>query len=43
MKMVLCKLDNLMKDYIDPLHFAYERNRSTDEAVLYVLEIYAHI
>ena len=33
-----------MKDYIDPLQFAYRRNRSTDDAVLYVLEnVYSHL
>ena len=33
-----------MKDYMDPLQFAYRRNRSTDDAVLYVLEnIYSHL
>ena len=33
-----------MKDYIDPLQFAYGRNRSTDDAVVYVLEnIYSHV
>ena len=37
-RVVLCKLDSLVKDYIDPLQFAYRRNRSTDDAVLYVLE-----
>ena len=41
---VLCKLDSLMRDYIDPLQFAYRRNKSTDDAVLYVLEnIYSHL
>ena len=40
---VLCKLDSLVKDYIDPLQFAYRRSSSTDDAVLYVLEnIYLH-
>ena len=43
-RVVLCKLDSLVKDYIDPLEFAYRRNRSTDDAVLYVLEnIYSHL
>ena len=43
-RVVLCKLDSLVKDYIDPLQFAYRRNRSTDDAVLYVLEnIYSHL
>ena len=32
---VLCKLKKLVKDYIDPLQFAYRKNRSTDDAVLY--------
>ena len=35
-RVVLCKLDSLVKDYIDLLQFAYRRNRSTDDAVLYV-------
>ena len=40
---VLCKLDSLVKDYIDPLQTAYRRNRNTDDDVLYVLEnIYSH-
>ena len=34
---VVCKLEKLVKDYIDPLQFAYRKNRSTD-AVLYSLE-----
>ncbi|WP_419641928.1 RNA-directed DNA polymerase, partial [Thiolapillus sp.] len=43
-RVVLCKLDSLVKDYTDPLQFAYRRNRSTDDAVLYVLEnIYSHL
>ena len=43
-RVVLCKLDSLVRDYIDPLHFSYRRNRSTDGAVLYVLEnIYSHL
>ena len=37
-------LCSLVKDYIDPLQLAYRRNRSTDDAVLYVLEnIYSHL
>ena len=44
---VLCKLEKLVKDYIDPLQFAYtsyRKNRSTDDAVLYSLEnIYLHL
>ena len=43
-RVVLCKLDSLVKDYIDPLQFAYRRNRSTDDAVSYVLEnTYSHL
>ena len=43
-RVVLCKLDSLVKDYIDPLQFANRRNRNTDDAVLYVLEkIYSHL
>ena len=37
-RVVLCKLDSLVKDCIDPVQFAYRKNRSTDDAVLYVLE-----
>ena len=38
---VFCKLE---KDYLDPLQFAYRKNRSTDDAVLYSLEnIYSHL
>ena len=37
-RVVLCKLDSLVTDYIDPLQFVYRRNRSNDDAVLYVLE-----
>ena len=37
---VFCKLE---KDYLDPLQFAYRKNRSTNDAVLYSLEnIYSH-
>ena len=33
-----------LKDYNDPLRSAYRRNRSTDDAVSYVLEnIYSHL
>uniref|UniRef100_UPI003AF4FC09 hypothetical protein n=1 Tax=Thiolapillus sp. TaxID=2017437 RepID=UPI003AF4FC09 len=44
-RVVLCKLDSLVvKDYIDLLQFAYRRNRSTNDVVLYVLEnIYSHL
>ena len=43
-RVVLCKLDSLVKDYIDPLQFAYRKNRITYDAVLYVLEsIYSHL
>ena len=37
-RVVLCKLDSLVKNYSDPLQFANRRNRSTVDAVLYVLE-----
>ena len=37
-QVVLCKVDSLVKDYIDPLQFTYRRNRSTNDSVLYVLE-----
>ena len=41
---VLCTLEKTVKDYIDPLQFAYRKNRSTDDAVLYILEnIYSHL
>ena len=43
-RVVLCKLEKLVKDYIDPLQFAYRKNRSTDDAFLYSLEnIYSHL
>ena len=43
-QVVLRKLDSLVKEYIDPLQFAYRRNRSADDAVLYVSEnIYSHL
>ena len=43
-QVVLCKLEKLVKDYIDPLQFAYRKNRSTDDTVLYSLEnIYSHL
>ena len=43
-RVVLCKFEKLLKDYIDPLQFAYRKNRSTDDAVLYSLEnIYSHL
>ena len=32
---VLC-MKKLVKDYIDPLQFAYRKNRSTDDAILYL-------
>ena len=35
-RVVLCKLDSVVKDYTDPLQFAYRRNRSTGGVVLYV-------
>ena len=41
---VLCKLEKLVKDYTDPLQFAYRKNRSTDDVVLYSLEnIYSQL
>ena len=43
-RVVLCKLGKLLKDYINPLQFAYRKNRGTDDAVLYSLEnIYSHL
>ena len=43
-RVVLCKLVSLVKDYIDPLQFAYRRNRCIDDAISYVLEnIYSHL
>ena len=32
-RVALCKLEKLVKDYLDPLQFAYMKNRSTDDAV----------
>ena len=37
-RVVLCKLVSLVKDYIDPLQVAFKRNRSTDDAILFVIE-----
>ena len=43
-RVVLCKLNSLVKDDTDPLQFAYRRNKSADDAVLYVLaNIYSHL
>ena len=43
-RVVLCKLEKFVKDYLDPLQFAYRKNRSTHDAVLYSLEnIYSHL
>ena len=43
-RVVLCKLEKLVKDYLDPLQFAYRKNRSSDDAVFYSLEnIYSHL
>ena len=43
-QVILCKLESLVKDYIDRSQFAYRRIRSTDNAVLYVLEnIYSRL
>ena len=41
---VLCKLENLVKDYTDQLQVAYRTNRSIDDAVLHCLEnTYSHL
>ena len=43
-RVVLCKLKKLVKEYIDPLQFAYRKNKSSDDAVLHSLEnIYSHL
>ena len=43
-RVVLCKLEKLVKDYIDPLQFAYRKSRSSDDAVLGNLKnIYSHL
>ena len=43
-RVVLCKLEKLLKGYIDPLQFVYRKNRSTDDAILYSLEnMYFHL
>ena len=43
-RVALCKSEKLVKDYIDALQFAYRKNGSTDDAVLYSLEnIYSHL
>ena len=40
----MTKLSVLVNDFIDPLQFAYRRNRSIDDAILYVLNnIYSHL
>ena len=31
-------MNNLVKGFIDPLQFAYRKNRKTDDAVLHLLE-----
>ena len=43
-RVVLCKLEKLVKDYLDSLQFGYRKNRSTDDAVIYSLEnTYSHL
>ena len=43
-RVVLCKLEKLVKDYIDPLQFTYRKKGSTDDAVLHSFEnIYSHL
>ena len=43
-RVVLCKLEKVVKGYIDPLQFAYRKNRSTDDVVLHSLKItYSHL
>ena len=39
-RVVLCKLEKLVKDYIDPLQFAYRKNRSTDGAIFILFRKY---
>ena len=36
-RVVLCKLEKLVKDYLDPLQCAYRKNKSTDDAVLMMM------
>jgi hypothetical protein len=43
-RIVLFRLSDFVKDFVDPCQFAYRRNRSVDDAVLYVLnKIYSHL
>ena len=43
-KVVLMQLQVQVKDYVDPLQFAYRKNRSVDDALLHVLHsIYSHL
>ena len=43
-RVVLCKLEKLVKDYLDPLQFANRKNSSNADAVLYSLEnLYSHL
>ena len=43
-RIVLFQLSDVVKDYIGPCQFAYTRNRSVDDVVLFVLnKIYSHL
>ena len=43
-KIVLDRLTVLVSDFIDPLQFAYQRNRGTEDAIIYVLNsAYRHL
>ena len=36
-RVVLCKLEKVVKGYIDPLQFAYTKNKSTDDAEVIII------
>ena len=39
-RVVLCKLEKLVKDYIDPLQFAYRKNSTDDAEVIIIMRFY---
>ena len=43
-RIVLNRLSSIVSGFVDPLQFAYQRNRSTDDALLYVLNsVFSHL
>ena len=43
-RIVLNRLSSIVSGFIDPLQFAYQRNRSIDDALLYVLNrVFSHL